>query len=240
MTPSLVGEFVGTMILVLLGDGVVANVVLARTKGNSGGWIVITAGWAFGVLMGIFAANAIGSAQADLNPAVTLAKTLNGVYTPGVSLVTMLAQVLGGFAGALLVWLHYLPHWAVSDDPGAKRAVFCTDPAVRHLPCNFVCEVLGTTLLIFMVCAIFSPRVGALAPGLGPYMVGMLVWAIGLSLGGTTGYAINPARDLGPRLAHAILPIPGKGDSDWGYAIVPVAGPLVGAVLGFLLARAVL
>jgi len=227
------GEFIGTMILIILGDGVVANVLLKRSKAEGAGWMVITAGWAFGVVMGVFAAQALGAPQADINPAVTLAKTLNGIYDPGSALLTMLAQLAGAFTGGALVWLYYLPHWEVTDDQGAKLAVFCTGPAIRRPAANFFCEVMGTVLLIFMVFAIFSKSTGTLAPGLGPYLVGMLVWGIGLSLGGTTGYAINPARDLGPRIAHAVLPIAGKGSSDWGYSWIPVAGPLLGALIAF-------
>jgi len=227
------GEFIGTMILIILGDGVVANVLLKRSKAEGAGWIVITAGWAFGVVMGVFAAQALGAPQADINPAVTLAKTLNGIYDPGSAVLTMLAQCAGGFTGGALVWLYFLPHWEVTEDQGAKLAVFCTGPAIRKPAANFFCEVMGTVLLIFMVFAIFSKSTGTVAPGLGPYLVGMLVWGIGLSLGGTTGYAINPARDLGPRIAHAILPIAGKGSSDWGYSWVPVAGPFLGAVIAF-------
>jgi len=237
MPNPLLGEFLGTMILIIFGDGVVANVLLNRSKAKGGGWIVITAGWAFGVVMGVFVANATGSAQADINPAVTLAKMLNGVYAPGAALATMVAQLAGAFAGACIVWLYFLPHWEVTEEKDAKLAVFCTGPAIRHFPANLVCEVIGTVLLIFTVFAIFSGRVGALAPGLGPYLVGMLVWGIGLALGGPTGYAINPARDLGPRLAHALLPIAGKGTSDWAYSWVPVVGPLLGAVLAFFAAR---
>ena len=240
MAPSLLGEFLGTAVLIILGDGVVANVVLSRTKGNSGGWVVITAGWAMAVVMGVFTAIAVGAPQADLNPAVTLAKLLKGTYPLTVALQTMMAQVLGAFVGACIVWLHYLPHFAATDDPSGKLAIFCTGPAIKHFPGNLISEIVGTVVLVFMCSAIFAGRVGTLPPGLGPYLVGMLVWAIGLSLGGTTGYAINPARDLGPRLAHAVLPIAGKGDSDWSYAWVPVVGPLAGATLASMLASAVL
>jgi glycerol uptake facilitator protein len=233
------GEFVGTMILIILGDGVVANVLLKHSKAEGGGWMVITAGWAFGVVMGVFTAQALGSSQADINPAVTLAKMLNGVYTPGDGLFTMLCQVAGAFAAGCLVWLYFLPHWEVTEDKGAKLGIFCTAPAIRKPMANLFCEVMGTVLLIFVIFAIFSKAVGVLAPGLGPYLVGILVWAIGLSLGGTTGYAINPARDLGPRLAHALLPIAGKGDSDWAYSWVPVVGPLLGACIAFGLAKLV-
>jgi glycerol uptake facilitator protein len=168
---------------------------------------------------------------------VTLAKLLNGVYTPAVAALTMLCQVAGAFMAGCLVWLYFLPHWEVSEDQGAKLAIFCTAPAIRKPLANLFCEIMGTVLLIFIIFAIFSKAVGTLAPGLGPYLVGMLVWGIGLSLGGPTGYAINPARDLGPRIAHALLPIAGKGDSDWAYSWIPVVGPLVGACIAFGFSR---
>ncbi|MFC5412257.1 MIP/aquaporin family protein [Larkinella bovis] len=230
------GELVGTMVLILLGDGVVANVVLKRTKGESSGWIVITTGWAFAVTMGIFVAKAFGSIDAHLNPAVTVGFAVaTGDYSNLVSYIS--AQLIGAFLGAILVWLHYLPHWAATSEPGTKLAVFATDPAIRHFPGNVISETIGTLALIIGVAGISSKSLGTLAVGFGPYLVGVLVWSIGLSLGGTTGYAINPARDLGPRIAHAMLPIPGKGSSDWGYAWVPIVGPVVGAILGGLLIR---
>ncbi|MDQ7821180.1 MAG: MIP/aquaporin family protein [Candidatus Eremiobacteraeota bacterium] len=237
MSSPFTGEFIGTMILIIFGDGVVANCLLKKSKAENAGWMVIVTGWAMGVIMGIFAAQATGSVQADINPAVTLAKMFNGLYDPGTALLTMLAQIAGAFAGGCFVWLYFLPHWEVTEDQGAKLSVFCTTPAIRKLPLNLICETMGTILLVFLVFAIFSKPVGTLAAGFGPYMVGMLVWGIGLSLGGPTGYAINPARDLGPRLAHAVLPIAGKGTSDWGYSWVPVVGPLVGASIAFGLAR---
>lgn len=238
MPNPLAGEFLGTMVLIIFGNGVVANCLLSKSKACGGGWMVITAGWAFGVVMGVFTAIATGAPQADINPAVTLAKTLNGVYPPAQALLTMAAQTAGAFAGACIVWLYFLPHWAATDDKDAKLAVFCTGPAIRHTGSNLFCEVTGTVLLISIIFAIFSKPVGAVAPGLGPYLVGILVWGIGLALGGTTGYAINPARDLGPRLAHAVLPIAGKGTSDWGYAWIPVVGPLAGGGIAFMLAKA--
>jgi glycerol uptake facilitator protein len=231
------GEFIGTMVLIIFGDGVVANVLLNKSKAYNGGWMVITAGWAFGVIMGIFAAQATGSIQADINPAVTLAKTMHGIYTPLQALMTMVSQIAGAFVGACIVWLHFLPHWAETEDKGAKLSVFCTGPAIRSAGPNLISEIIGTVLLIFMVFAIFSKTVSALAPGLGPYMVGVLVWGIGIALGGTTGYAINPARDLGPRIAHALLPIAGKGSSDWAYAWIPMVGPLLGATIAYTIAR---
>lgn len=232
------GEFMGTLILILLGDGVVAGVLLKKSKAENSGWMVITAGWALAVMAGVFTAIACGSSGAHLNPAVTLAVAIrSGDFSIVLPFVT--AQVLGAFVGATLVYLHYLPHWAETNDAGAKLGIFSTAPAIRNLPMNFISELIGTFVLVFVVAAIFSKRValGGPAAGLGPYLVGCLVWGIGLSLGGTTGYAINPARDLGPRIAHAVLPIPGKGGSDWGYAGIPVLGPLAGGALAGLLAK---
>jgi glycerol uptake facilitator protein len=236
MTSPFLGEFLGTMVLVLLGNGVVAGVVLKRSKAEASGWMVITAGWAFAVMAGVFTAIACGSSDAHLNPAVTLGFAVRagnfGKVTPYIG-----AQMLGAVVGAALVWLHYLPHWKETPDAPAKLACFCTAPAIRSLIPNLISEIIGTFVLVFVVGAIFSKSVAAAGPGsLGPYLVGSLVWGIGLSLGGTTGYAINPARDLGPRVAHAILPIAEKGGSDWGYAPIPVVGPLVGGMLaGWLL-----
>lgn len=230
-------ELVGTMILVLLGDGVVANVVLKQSKGHQGGWIVITAGWAFGVTVAIYCANAFSGAH--LNPAVTVGLAAIGRFDAGLVPVYLAAQVLGGILGGALVWLAYLPHWAATPDPASKLGVFCTAPAIRHSPANLLCEGLGTALLLFGVLAIATPA--NLQPasgwdrGFGPCLVGVLVWALGLSLGGPTGYAINPARDLGPRIAHALLPIAGKGGADWGYAWVPIVGPLLGGMAGAVL-----
>jgi glycerol uptake facilitator protein len=236
---NLFGEFFGTMILIIFGAGVVANVLLKNSKAEGGGWLVITTGWAFAVMLGVFAAIAAGSPQADINPAVTLAKTMIGIYTVTEAIATMLAQLCGGIVGGIVVWLAFLPHWEVTEDKGAKLAVFCTAPAIRNPLANFLCEIIGTVMLIVLIFAIFSKQVGGLAPGFGPYLVGVLVWAIGLSLGGPTGYAINPARDLGPRIAHALLPIAGKGGSDWGYAWVPIVAPLVGGMLAFGIARGI-
>jgi glycerol uptake facilitator protein len=236
MTSPFLGEFLGTMILILLGDGVVAGVLLKRSKAESGGWIVITAGWAFAVMAGVFTAVACGSSDAHLNPAVTLGFAVRaGSF--GKCLPYITAQLLGSIAGAALVWVHYLPHWKETPDAGLKLACFCTAPAIRNMAANLISEIIGTAVLVFVVGAIFSKAIAAGGPGaLGPYLVGSLVWGIGLSLGGTTGYAINPARDLGPRLAHAILPVAGKGGSDWSYAPIPVVGPLLGGALaGWLL-----
>jgi glycerol uptake facilitator protein len=234
---NLLGEFLGTMFLIILGDGVVANVLLAKSKGNNSGWIVITTGWAMAVMVGVFVAISAGAPQADINPAVTAGKWLAlGTYTTTQALATMAAEVVGAFLGAIVVWLMYFQHWGVTEDPGLKLAVFSTGPAIRNTVWNFVTEFFGTVVLLMGVGAIFSTATGgAPASGLGPYLVGALVWGIGLSLGGPTGYAINPARDLGPRIAHQILPIPGKGSSDWGYGWIPVVAPLVGGVVGAFL-----
>jgi len=238
MTTPFVGEFIGTLILILLGDGVVASVVLKRSKAEASGWIVITAGWSFAVMAGVFASIACGSKDAFLNPAVTLGFAISsGDYSKLAMDIT--AQMLGAIAGAILVWLHFLPHWKETPDSNLKLAVFCTAPAIRSAVANLISEIIATFVLVFIVGAIFSKAVSTVgvAAGLGPYLVGSLVWGIGLSLGGTTGYAINPARDLGPRIAHALLPIPGKRDADWSYAPIPVIGPLLGGGLAGLLIR---
>ncbi|GGF33992.1 major intrinsic protein [Aliidongia dinghuensis] len=229
MHSAFMGEMFGTMILILLGNGVVACVLLQDSKGQNSGWIVITAGWAFAVLAGVFTALALGS-DGHLNPAVTIGVAVStGDWSKCATYIP--AQFLGAFLGATLVWLQYLPHWSRTKDEGLKLACFCTAPAIRNLPSNAVSEIIGTFVLVFVAAAIFSKHIaaGGLPPGVGPYLVGVLVWGIGLSLGGTTGYAINPARDLGPRLAHALLPIAGKGRSDWGYALLPVIAPVIGA-----------
>lgn len=234
MHGALFGEFLGTMVLLLFGNGVVANVVLAGSKGKDGGWIVITAGWGFAVFCGIVTSLAVGGV-AHLNPAITLASAIiTGDWSHVVPYVA--AQMAGAVASGVLVWLVYWPHWAGSD-ADSKLAVFCTQPAIRALPANALCEAIGTVVLVLVGNAIGSHGVAAagLAPGLSPFLWGVLIWALGLSLGGPTGYAINPARDLGPRLAHALLPIPGKRDSDWGYAWVPVLAPLAGAAIGAML-----
>ena len=242
MQPSpFLGELVGTMVLILLGNGVVANVVLKKTKGESAGWIVITAGWGFAVMIGIFTANAFGSAAAHLNPAVTIAFAfLRKDYSLLASYIP--AQMIGAFLGAVLVWLHYFPHWRATEDKGSKLACFATDPAIRTAPYNFISEFIATFLLIVGVVAIgyagtSDPERGGIPSGISPYLVGLLVWSIGLSLGGTTGYAINPVRDLGPRLAHAVLPIHDKGSSEWAYGWVPVLAPVLGAIASGLVLR---
>jgi glycerol uptake facilitator protein len=235
---NLFGEFFGTMVLCLFGCGVVANCLLSKSKAEGAGWLTIVTGWAMAVMLGAFTAISAGAPQADLNPAVTFAKTFLGVYEPGHAIMTMLAEIAGGVAGAAIVWLAFLPHWEVTEDKGIKLGVFCTAPAIRNTFANLLCEIIATAALVIMIFAIFSKSVGSLAPGFGPYLVGMLVWALGLSLGGPTGYALNPARDLGPRIAHAILPIAGKGGSDWGYAWIPVVGPLAGAGVAVVVAKA--
>ena len=235
---NLFGEFFGTMVLIIFGSGVVANCLLSKSKAEGSGWLVIVTGWAMAVMLGVFSAIATGAPQADLNPAVTLAKMYLGVYMPGHAVMTMLAEVAGGIVGAAVAWLAFLPHWAITEDKGLKLAVFCTAPAIRNTFANLLCEIIATAMLIIGIFVIFSKPVGTLAPGFGPYLVGMLVWALGLCLGGPTGYALNPARDLGPRIAHAILPIAGKGGSDWGYAWIPVVGPMAGASLAIIICKA--
>src|SRR4029077_7904574 len=208
MTSPVLGEFLGTMILILLGDGVVAAVLLKRSKAEGSGWIAITTGWAFAVISGVFTAIACGSSDAHLNPAVTIGFAVRAgnfaKFAPYLA-----AQMLGAIVGAARVWLHYFAYWEETQDAAAKLWCFCTAPAIRNVVANLLSEIIATFVLVFVVGAIFSKSVSAAGPaaGLGPYLVGSLVWGIGLSLGGPTGYAINPARDLGPRIAHAILPI---------------------------------
>ena len=239
MSPYL-AEFIGTALLVLFGNGVVANVVLARTKGNNGGWIVITAGWGLAVFIGAFCSAPFSGAH--LNPAVTVAMAIAGKLETAKVAGYIIAQMLGGIAGGAVVFFFYREHFRATQDADAKLASFCTAPNIRNIPQALFCEVVGTFCLILPIFLMTDVKfkwpvgteptnvvVGLGSLGLIP--VGMLVFAIGLSLGGTTGYAINPARDLGPRLAHAFLPVPGKRDSDWSYAWVPVVGPLVGAAL---------
>jgi glycerol uptake facilitator protein len=230
------GEFMGTLVLVLLGSGVNAGVTLRKSYAADAGWMVIAAGWALAVLCGVLVAQAFGSAGAQLNPAITLAAAVNsGDYSQVLSYWS--AQLLGAMAGAGLMVLHYGPHWKLTPDPAAKLGIFCTNAAVRNPLFNLLSEALGTAVLVLVAGAIFSHGVSATGPaaGLGPWLVGSLVWGIGLSLGGTTGYAINPARDLGPRLMHWLLPIPGKGGSNWRYAPIPIVGDLAGAVLAGVL-----
>lgn len=236
MSPYL-AEFLGTLILITLGGGVVANVVLKETKGHDSGWIVITAGWGMAVALGVYSVGWISGGH--LNPAVTIGLFAIGEFTPAMVPGYLLAQVAGAFCGAIVVWLAYLPHWEATEDTGTKLAVFATGPAIRKPSANVIAEIIGTTMLVLAVLAIQRPEnldpEGGWNVGMGPLLVGVLVFSIGLSLGGTTGYAINPARDFGPRLAHYLLPIAGKGSSDWSYAWVPVVGPIVGGVVGALI-----
>jgi glycerol uptake facilitator protein len=238
---TLIAEAIGTMILVLLGDGVVANVLLARSKGNNSGWIVITVGWGVAVAIAVYAVGRISGAH--LNPAVTLALAAIGSFAWTDVAGYIAAQMIGAFLGGVLVWLAYLPHWSITTNADAKLGVFATGPAVREPMANVVTEVIGTAVLLFGILAIAANAQTLTRPGdvdlsfvfsrgLQPLLVGILVLGIGLSLGGPTGYAINPARDLGPRLAHAVLPIPGKRDADWSYAWIPVVAPIVGGIAG--------
>lgn len=226
MKPFL-GEMIGTLLLILLGNGVVANVVLQRTKGNNSGWIVITFAWAMAVFVGVLISSAVS--KAHLNPAVTFALAIAGKFPWADVGPYILAQMIGACLGAFLVWVHYLPHFNATEDGSAKLACFCTGPAIRHTATNFIGEVIGTFVLIYAVLHFTSPAGGL--GSLDALPVALVVLVIGLSLGGTTGYAINPARDLAPRIMHAILPIPNKRDSDWGYAWIPVIAPLVGGGL---------
>jgi glycerol uptake facilitator protein len=239
---AFIGEMLGTMILILLGNGVVAAVLLEQSKAQNAGWIVITAGWCFAVMSGIFVAQATGSPDAHINPAVTVAALLRGL-DPVTGVLYILGQFVGAFIGAILVWLAYLPHWEVTRDPGLKLGCFSTGPAIRNTGSNLITEIIGTFVLVFVVFSIFGNyQLGPdqnPATNLGPYLVASLVWGIGLSLGGPTGYAINPARDLAPRIAHQLLPIAGKGDSDWSYSWIPVVGPIIGGIIAALLANVV-
>lgn len=238
MSAQVFGEFFGTMVLIALGDSTVANVLLEKSKAQNSGWIVITTGWGLAVLFGVLTSLAVGGV-AHLNPAVTVALAIgSGDYSNVVPFIA--AQMAGAFCGGVITWLLFLSHWGETADPGLKLGVFCTGPAIRNIPRNALTEVIGTMFLIIAGFSIGSKGVAAngLAPGFGPYLWGMLVWALGLALGGPTGYAINPARDLGPRIAHQLLPIAGKGDSDWGYAAVPVVAPLIGGVLGAIVCKA--
>jgi len=225
----LLGELFGTMVLVLLGNGVVANVLLTNSKANGAGWMVITTGWAFAAIVGVFVALAFGS-PAHVNPAVTIGFAVSsGDFSNVVPFIS--AQFIGAFIGAILVYIHFGPHWKETKDTGLKLACFSTGPAIRSPLANVVSEAIGTFILVLGVASIFA---GQVAGGMGPFLVAGLVWGIGLSLGGTTGYAINPARDLAPRIAHAILPIHGKGGSDFSYSWIPVIGPILGGAIAGL------
>jgi glycerol uptake facilitator protein len=243
-----IGEIIGTMLLILLGDGVVANALLSKSKGQGGGgggaWIMITTAWALAVFVGAYSSAAVSGAH--LNPAVTVGLIVAGV-TPAADLpMYVIGQFIGAFIGATLVWLMYLPHWAETEDKGLKLACFSTGPAIRNTMTNLIGEIIGTFVLMFGILTIKgvtmdtgSGAVSMSMGALGIIPVAFLVWAIGLSLGGPTGYAINPARDLGPRIMHFVLPIAGKGDSDWGYSWIPVVGPIIGAVIAGALYLAV-
>ncbi|MCI0399054.1 MAG: aquaporin family protein [Chloroflexi bacterium] len=237
MSSQFLGELFGTMFLIILGDGVVAAVLLNKSKAQNSGWIVITTGWAFAVMVGVFVSGAFGSGFAHINPAVTIAFAVAGRFDWADVPIFIVAQVIGAFLGGVIVWLAYLPHWGETPEQGLKLAVFSTGPAIRNTVTNLITEVIGTMVLVLGVFSIFSSGATAMATGgipaagLGPLLVGALVWGIGLSLGGPTGYAINPARDLGPRIAHQLLPIAGKGASDWAYGWIPVAGPIIGGIL---------
>lgn len=240
MTPF-VAEILGTMVMILMGDGVVANVVLKQTKGHAAGWMAVTTAWAMAVFVGVVIAGPYSGAH--LNPAVTLGFALSGKFPWEQVLPYMTAQMIGAALGALLVWLAYKPHFDATDSPAAKLGVFCTGPEIRRKGWNFLCEMIGTFSLLFVIFYItsgeitLSDRVSTLPIGLGSVgaiPVAFTVWVIGLSLGGPTGYAINPARDLAPRIMHAILPMRDKGGSDWGYAWIPVIAPLCGAALAAL------
>jgi glycerol uptake facilitator protein len=222
-------ETIGTAILILLGDGVVAGVLLNKSKAQNAGWVVITFGWGLAVAVAVFAVGQYSGAH--INPAVTLGNAVIGNTEWGDVPAYLGGQFVGAFIGAVLVFLAYLPHWAETEDPGLKLAVYSTGPAIRNYPANIVTEVIGTFILVFAILAALANETTA-GDALFPLIVGLLVVGIGMSLGGPTGYAINPARDLGPRIAHAVLPIAGKGPSDWGYAWVPVVGPIIGGILG--------
>jgi glycerol uptake facilitator protein len=243
-----VAEFVGTMILIILGDGVVAGVLLRNSKAENSGWIVITFGWAMAVAIAVYCVGRISGAH--INPAVTLGFASLEIFgladVPNFGLVDVvpyiIAQFLGAIVGGVIVWLAYLAHWGETEDEGLKLGVFCTAPAIYNTRANLITEIVGTFVLVFGVLGITANALAAggapaavIASGINPLLVGLIVLGIGLSLGGPTGYAINPARDLGPRIAHAVLPIAGKGGNDWGYSWIPVVGPIIGGILGALL-----
>ncbi|WAH37724.1 MIP/aquaporin family protein [Alicyclobacillus dauci] len=221
-------ELIGTFLLILLGDGVVAGVVLKKSKAENAGWVVITIGWGLAVMVGAYAVGHYSGAY--LNPALTIAFAVAGKLAWAKVLPMIVAQLIGAFLGAVVVWLHYLPHWKETSDPEAKLAIFATGPAIRSPFANLLSEVIGTFVLVLALLA-FGAKGVVMANGLSTFVTAWLIVAIGMSLGGTTGYAINPARDLGPRLAHAVLPIAGKGSSDWGYAWIPIVGPILGGII---------
>ena len=225
-------EFFGTLLLILLGGGVNAAVSLRKSKSENGGWLMIAIGWGLAVMLAIYAVGSISGAH--LNPAVTIALAINGSFASSLVVGYIVAQFIGAIVGATLVWLHYLPHWKETVDPAAKLGVFCNAPAIRNTFTNLISEIIATMVLIMALLFIGANE---FTKGLNPIVVGLLIISIGLSLGGTTGFAINPARDLGPRIAHFVLPIHGKGKSDWSYAWIPVIGPVIGGILGALLYR---
>ncbi|EFR44472.1 MIP/aquaporin family protein [Streptococcus pseudoporcinus] len=224
---SFIGELLGTLVLVLLGDGVVAAVCLKKTKAEGSGWIAITLGWGLAVAVPVYMVGFLSGAH--LNPAVTIALALTGAFPWGQVLPYIVAQMLGAMLGATLVYLHYYPHWQETKDSATILGCFSTAPAIRHTWSNFLGEAIGTAVLVMTVMSLGPNK---LSSGFGPLIVGLVVMAVGFGLGGTTGYAINPARDLGPRLIHALLPIPNKGGSDWSYAWIPVLAPILGGALG--------
>lgn len=226
---AFLGELIGTMILIIFGGGVVGGVVLKKSKAENSGWIVITFGWGLAVAMAVYAVGSISGAH--INPAVTIALATIGEFPWSDVPAYVTAQMLGAFIGGIVIYFHYLPHWKATEDQGAKLAVFSTDPAIKSTPANLLSEVIGTFILLL---GLLSIGANTFVDGLNPFIVGFLIVAIGLSLGGTTGYAINPARDLGPRIAHFLLPIAGKGNSNWGYSWVPVVGSIIGGVYGAL------
>ncbi|HER9585140.1 TPA: aquaporin family protein [Streptococcus pyogenes] len=232
---NFIGELLGTFILVLLGDGVVSACILNKTKAQNSGWIAIILGWGIAVTVAVYISGFMSGAH--LNPAVTLAMAAIGSLPWSQVVTYLVAQFLGAMLGALVLYLHYYPHWKETKDAGTILACFSTGPAIRHTWSNLLGEALGTAVLVIMVMAIGPNKVAA---GFGPIIVGFVVMAVGFSLGATTGYAINPARDLGPRIMHALLPIPNKGDSDWSYAWIPVLGPILGGVAGALIYQAIL
>jgi len=232
-----IAEFIGTMILIILGDGVVAGVLLRNSKAENSGWIVITFGWGMAVAIAVYCVGQFSGAH--INPAVTISLAVTGQFPWADVFPYIIAQFLGAFVGAVIVWLAYLPHWPETEDAGLKLGVFCTAPAIYNTPANVITEIVGTFMLLFGILGI-TANAGVMggdltslfSSGFAPLLVGLLVLGIGLSLGGPTGYAINPARDLGPRIAHAVLPIAGKGGNDWGYAWIPVVAPIIGGILG--------
>src|SRR6516162_10570307 len=240
MNNPFIGELIGTMLLIIFGDGVVANVLLSKSKGQNSGWIVITTGWGLAVLIGVYSNAAYSGGH--LNPAVTIGLASIGLTPWSLVPFYIAGEFAGAIIGATIVFLAYKQHFDETEDKGLKLAVFCTGPAIRNAGWNLLTEIVGTFTLLFGILALTSTRNlvanSGFGPGLGPFLVAMLVWGIGLSLGGPTGYAINPARDVGPRIAHAILPFAGKGTSDFGYGWIPVVGPIIGATIGAFVYKA--